>query len=148
MNSSKFIECERKSVQKLLNTRLLPRPIKTIGFVLAGLAMASIVALKLSGGEMETLRFVLRSLLIGGLLLAAVSRNKVEDEMTIRLRGQAFTLAFVTGAIYALLMPLFDYAVDKALTASAILAPTDSITIILVMLMVQIGYFEVFRRFA
>jgi hypothetical protein len=46
-----------------------------------------------------------------GLLMIAISKEKVEDEMIRTIRGQAFSMAFIAGVIYTLVQPLINYIV-------------------------------------
>ena len=98
MRKDSFVECERKGLEKLINFRL-PNYFYKLGLLIAGLAivMMFVRAFALEGDQ-EILKEVLKKVLLIGMLLMSVARDKVEDEMVVKLRMQSYTYAFVAGA--------------------------------------------------
>ena len=146
MNANKIIECERRSIDKILKMRLLPNIFKIIGFIIAITALISLIGLKISGEEMETLRFILRNTLLAGLLFATISRDKIEDELTVLLRRQANTLALVFGAGLAILQPFINFIMDNIQAKEAVLSDGGAVSTVLMMLLIHLCYFELFKK--
>lgn len=89
-------------------TRLLPHVWKTVGFIVAAAAFAAmIVASKVFHDEITatTVRYFL-SLFIVGLYVAAISKDKREDEMLAQMRLIAFGSGFGFGVLLVAITPL------------------------------------------
>jgi len=106
-----FCEAEERRFEKLKNIGL-PHSFKKVGILLVVLSILFMFGRKLFDIEVATtLKFVLKRLLLVGLLLIAISKEKIEDEMIRTIRGQAFTIAFIAGVVYTLIQPLINYVV-------------------------------------
>ncbi len=148
MNSESFAERERRGLNKLINFRL-PRYFYHIGLILAaGAIIMMFIRAFAMEGEHETLKDVLRKLLLIGMLLMSVARDKEEDELTIKLRMQSYTYAFITGVIYALIMPYVDYGVSNVLKPEGeALKDLGDFQVLLFMLLVQLMCYHALKRF-
>ena len=94
--------------------RLLPNKTKKYGWILLGVTIVFAVL-----GMTDVLPFgdaaeknVAENLLLFSLLLLAVSKDKIEDEMTIKLRMQAFASSFIFGVVFVIIMPYINYLFD------------------------------------
>jgi hypothetical protein len=91
--------------------RLLPNSFKAIGGILILLGIGAAVFFKFNPSvtmPAESLKVIFMSILILGLLLIAVSRDKVEDEMSLYLRSQAMIFSFIWGVIRVVVAPFID----------------------------------------
>jgi hypothetical protein len=147
MGKQNYIECERRGLEKLINFRL-PHNFYTIGMVIIGAAivMMFVRAFALEGDQ-NVLKEVLRKLLLVGMLLMSIAKDKDEDEMIVKLRMQSYTYAFIAGVVYALIMPLVDYGVSNALKAEGEeFHDIGDFQVLLFMLMIQLLCFHVLKR--
>ncbi|WP_340076445.1 hypothetical protein [Leptobacterium sp. I13] len=143
MNKKQLLECERKRIQKL---KLLPNVYKKIGWGLLITAIIVLIALKLIPGEIEIAKDITKKALLVSLLFLSVSRDKIEDELTIKLRAHSYSLAFVMGVIYALIQPYITYVVAFVIKPEkAAFTELDGFVILWFMLIVQLLFFYVLK---
>ena len=115
MEKEKFIECERKNLQWLINFRL-PSYFYKIGMLVIGVSIITMFVRAFAmEGDTQWLKLLLQKTMVVGMLLMSVARDKEEDEMVVKLRMQSYTYAFVAGVMYALVMPFVEYGVSNAL---------------------------------
>ena len=89
--------------------------------------------------------FVLKRVLLIGLLVVSLSKDKEEDEMIVSLRAKSFTLAFVLAVLYSLIQPLVNVLVFYIIKGDM----TNGFSyfqVLSFMLMLQIMFFEVLKR--
>ncbi|WP_046759190.1 hypothetical protein [Kordia jejudonensis] len=111
MAKETFCEAENRRFEKFKNFGL-PHTFKKIGVILVVVSILFLFARKLFDIEIaETLKFILKRVVLVGLLMIAIAKEKVEDEMIKTIRGQAFSMAFVAGVVYTLVQPLINYIV-------------------------------------
>uniref|UniRef100_UPI0025FE1434 hypothetical protein n=1 Tax=Winogradskyella sp. TaxID=1883156 RepID=UPI0025FE1434 len=109
MNKEEIMNCERKRFQKFIKFRL-PHRFMTIGIAIALLSiMMMFVRAFAMEGDTEWLKLLLQKTVLVGMLIMSLSKDKIEDEMTISLRAQSYAIAFVVGVIYALVMPYIEF---------------------------------------
>ena len=148
MSSGKIIECERNRLEKITNFRL-PHYFYIIGLIVAGLGivMMFIRAFAMEG-ETEWLKLLLQKVLLVGMLLMSVSRDKQEDELTIKLRMQSYAWAFIVGVVYALVMPYVEFGVDSALNSGTEeFKNLGDFQVLLFMLMIQLMCYHTLKRY-
>lgn len=98
---------ESKSIRK--KPALLPRKFKIIGVVIILLSFAAMVIFKttmphlLKDGKV----FLLDGLILG-LLIIALSKEKVEDEMIMAIRLRGMAASFIGGVFFMFTMPFID----------------------------------------
>jgi hypothetical protein len=81
------------------------------------------------------------------MLLITVTKDSIEDEMTLKLRSQAYTFAFIVGVLYALVQPLINFLVNtivKIEDVSFALLSVDQV--LFFMLLVQLAFFHFTKR--
>lgn len=147
MNIKNYAECEKRSFDKLISFRL-PFYFYKIGLVVAGLSifMMFIRAFAMEG-EVEWLKLVLQKTLLVGMLFMSVARDKEEDEMVVKLRMQSYTYAFMTGVVYALIMPYVEYGVSNAMKPEGeAFHDIGDFQLLLFMLLVQLLCFHTLKR--
>lgn len=87
----------------------LPNYFKKVGWTLVILSLISLFATKLFEGDFDLLKTILKNLMLLGLLIVTLSKEKIEDEYIENLRSMAFRCAFILGVIYVLIQPLINY---------------------------------------
>ncbi|MGH1386339.1 hypothetical protein [Kordia sp.] len=112
MAKETFCKSEESKLEKFKNFGL-PHSFKRIGIILVVGSFVFLFAQKLFDLEIhETIKFILKRVILVGLLIIAISKEKVEDEMIRIIRGQAFSMAFIAGVVYTLLQPAINYIVS------------------------------------
>lgn len=148
MNTEKLINCERKQFQKFIKFRL-PHGFMTIGIAII---IASIVGMCVRAfaleGDLIWLKQLLQKTLLVGMLIMSMSKDKVEDEMTITLRAQSYAIAFVVGVIYALVMPYVEYGVSNVVhSGGEAFKDLGDFQVLLFMLMIQLMFYHNLKRY-
>ena len=148
MEAKKIIECEQKRFGKLINFRLSSK-FMSIGIAIG---MLSIVMMFVRAFAMEGdtiwLKLLLQKMLLVGLLIMSISKDKEEDEMTIVLRSQSYAIAFVIGVVYALVMPYVEFGVDSVVKSNVSeLKNLGDFQVLLFMLMIQLLFFHNLKRY-
>jgi hypothetical protein len=148
MNTEKFIECERKRLNKLVNFRL-PYRYKVVGLVIAALSIITMFVRAFGlEGEQEVLKEIAKKGLLVGMLLMSLSRDKEEDEMTVALRVQSYTMAFVAGTVYALVMPYVEYGVSNVVNdGGEAFKDLPGFQILIFMLLIQLMFYHTLKRY-
>ena len=70
----------------------------------------------------------LHGVLLIGLLIISVSKEKIENEFIVSLRSQSYRLAFILAIVYSLVQPLANFAIA---TLSFIFYVNSTIVILL-----------------
>lgn len=148
MNTKKIMDCEREQFQKMINFRL-PHQFLTIGI---GIALLSIVMMFVRpfifDGETEGLKHILQKSLLIGMLIMSLSKDKLEDEMTVSLRAQSYAIAFIVGVIYALVMPYVELGVSNVVhSGGEIYKDLGDFQVLLFMLMIQLMFYHTLKRY-
>jgi len=147
MGKESFVEKERRMFDKLINFRL-PYSFYKLGMLLVGasIVMMFVRAFALDGDQ-EVLKEILRKVLLVGMLFMSVARDKDEDEMVVKLRMQSYTYAFITGVIYALVMPYVDLGVSNLVNGGGeVYKDLGDFQVLIFMLLVQLMCFYTLKR--
>ena len=98
-------------------------------------------------GDTEWLKLLLQKTLLVGMLIMSVSKDKVEDEMTMSLRAQSYATAFIVGVIYALVMPYLEYGVSNLVhSGGEAFKSLGDFQVLLFMLMIQLMFYHFLKR--
>lgn len=146
MNKERIIESERKKLEKLDRLSMLPSTVKRPAILLVLISLITLIAGKLFFEDMVVARQLIKYILLIGMLLIVMAREKEEDEMIISLRGRAFSFAFVAGVVYALMQPLANWIVSIVLNEELSLKELPLIQVLFFMLLVQIAIFHFIKR--
>ena len=111
MEKETFCEAENRRFEKFKNAGL-PHTFKKIGIAIIIIALLTIIIAKMVDLNNATLKFTMKRIVLVGLLIIALAREKIEDEMIRTIRGQAFSMAFIAGVVYTLIHPLINYIVS------------------------------------
>jgi hypothetical protein len=95
------------------NLHLLPNRFKKVGLTLILLPFVVGIVLKLMSLDLlQTQKELYRMLTLSsvnlGLLIIALSKDSIEDEMTIAIRLKAMAWAFTWAVFYVILSPIID----------------------------------------
>ncbi len=124
----------------------LPYHFKKIGIGIAIMSFILLLANKFAI-EMEAVRTFGKYGMLIGMLLISISREKIEDELVTKLRMQSFAFAFIFGVMYALALPILDYALDYSFKdGEAIFKGMGDFSILWILLCIQVFYFEYLKR--
>ena len=148
MNTKEIINCEQRKFQKLIKFRL-PHRFMSIGIAVVLLAIALMFVRAFAiDGETEWLKQLLQKTLLVGMLIMSLSKDKIEDEMTLSLRAQSYAVAFVVGVIYALIMPYVEFGVSNAVHSGCeAFKDLGDFQVLLFMLMIQLMFYHNLKRF-
>lgn len=143
---SDFCESERKRLDRLNNFQL-PNKYNRIGWYFVLFVFVLMIAKKFVD-EPSWVKPVLRNSMIVGFLIISLAKEKIEDELMVKLRAQSYRLAFVFGVIYSLVQPYIELGVDYLFNADQASMGFSYFQTLIFMLVVQIGFFEQFKRYA
>ncbi|MCF8716427.1 hypothetical protein JM658_16485 [Joostella atrarenae] len=146
MNVKSFMECERKSLEKMKRYQL-PNRFKKIGI---GIVIISLVTFFVNKFSIENidLKLIAKYGILIGLLLISISKERIEDELITSLRMQSYTFAFITGVIITLLTnPLFNYIANIiSQKHQENFQEVGDWKILWILLFIQVFYFEFLKR--
>ncbi|MCB0746743.1 MAG: hypothetical protein H6613_04640 [Ignavibacteriales bacterium] len=145
MNLKSIIECEAKGFEKL-NKYQLPNHYKKIGIAILIISFISIFINGFSLNQPEV-KIISKFGILIGLLIISISKELLEDELVIKLRMQSYTFAFIAAVGYSLMLPFINYLFDITFqSANATLKEIGDFTILWMLLIVQVLYFEVLKK--
>ncbi|ARV14279.1 hypothetical protein [Polaribacter sp. SA4-12] len=144
MSKLSICERERKQLEKL-NKFQLGNQYKRIGYIIAIGTFVLMIARKYIE-DSHWLKPVLHGVLLIGLLLISLSKEKVEDEFIDSLRSQSYRLAFIMAIVYSLGQPLVNYAVATLFNQDDELQGFSYFQVLFFMLIVQLMFFWQLRR--
>jgi hypothetical protein len=148
MDMKKNMNYERNRFYKLLEFRL-PHRFMTIGItvVLLSIVMMFVRAFVIEGDK-QWLKLLLQKIVVVGMLIMSLSKDKIEDEMTVSLRVQSYAIAFVVGVIYALVMPYVEFGVSNAVhSGGEVFKDLGDFQVLLFMLMIQLMFYHNLKRY-
>lgn len=148
MKVEKIMDCERKQMNKMLNFRL-PHVYFKIGIAIVATSILVMFWRAFAmEGDTEWLRALTKKGLVVGMLLMSISKDREEDELTVKLRMQSYALAFVIGVVYALVMPYVDYGVSNVVKLEGeTLKDLGDFQVLVFMLMIQLMFYHTLKRF-
>lgn len=145
MTTKSFLDNEIKSLSKLKKLQL-PNYFKKIGYVLFILSFLVLVTNQFIIQQL-TITIMAKYGLLTGMLIYSVSKEKIEDELIIKLRMQSYTFAFVIAVVYTLIQPIVNYFFDFIIDDNK---PNfenyGDFNILWFLLSIQLFYFEFTKR--
>ncbi|MEZ4857659.1 MAG: hypothetical protein R2781_02500 [Flavobacteriaceae bacterium] len=135
---------DRKASEKLKNIQL-PNQWKSMGYAIMVIALVLILSRKIFDISFLS-KTILQNILIVGLLIVSLSKEKIEDELIIKVRAMTYRMAFIFAVFYGLLQPIINYVVDIILGVSDKDSHFTYFQLIIFMLLIQVGFFELFKR--
>ncbi len=151
MNKQELLECERRRMDRITKFIYFPNYFKTIGLVVTILAFISKIVLSYYKEGNETIAFIsanlVENLILIAMLVIILSREKIEDELVEKIRGQAFMFAFITGVLFTIFQPWITYFVGLIIRAGThSFERLDDFVILWFMLVVYLAYFHLLRK--
>ncbi|WP_438972777.1 hypothetical protein [Polaribacter sp.] len=138
-------EKERSYVEKM-NKFQLHHKFKKIGYILSLLAFALMIVKKFLD-EPTWVKPVLSGILLIGMLIISLAKEKLEDEYIDSLRSQSYRIAFILVIVYSLVQPLVNFGVGLLFDESEKLQGFDYFQVLFYMLVVQLMVFWQLKRF-
>jgi len=133
--------CERERIQlEKMNKFQLGNSYKKVGFTVTITSFVLIIAIKYIDNPVWLKPF-LHGILLIGLLLISVSKEKIEDEYIDSLRSQSYRLAFILAIVYALLQPIVNVVVSYVLQQDNKYESFNYFQVLFFMLIVQLLFF-------
>ena len=147
MKKESFVDCERKRLYKVMNFRL-PSQFIGIGLAICVLTIAIMFFRAFAmEGDTQWLKLLMQKTLLVGMLIMSVSKDKIEDEMTMSLRAQSYAIAFIVGVLYAIIMPYVEYGVSNAVhSGGEAFKDLGDFQVLLFMLMIQLMFYHFLKR--
>ena len=146
MGLNKVTECERTKLESFLDKFQLPNSFKKVGIAIFLLSFVVLTIIKFADNEPLWLRPALKQAMLVGLLMISISREKIEDELIQILRSKSYALAFIIGVIYIMLQPLTNELINFILGTAEAPYNMGYVQVLLFMLLIQVGFFEVLKR--
>jgi hypothetical protein len=138
--------CERERIQlEKMNKFQLGNQYKKVGYSIAIGTFLVMIARKYVE-DSEWIRPILHGVLLIGLLLISLSKEKLEDEYIDSLRSQSYRLAFIMAIVYSLIQPLINFGVAFLFNQDDEMKSFDYFQVLFFMLIVQLLYFWKLKR--
>ncbi|QMU65166.1 MAG: hypothetical protein GKR88_13270 [Flavobacteriaceae bacterium] len=139
-----YCEKERNRLEKLHKFQLAHK-YKKVGITIAIFAFLLMIAKKFVD-EPLWIKPILSNILLLGMLIISVSKEKIEDEYIDSLRSQSYRLAFVFAIIYSLIQPGINYVVTVLLGKETGANEFSYFQVLFFMLIVQLLFFNQLKR--
>lgn len=144
MSKQSICERERSQLEKM-NKFQLGNQFKKIGYIIAIGTFILMLGRKYIENS-EWVRPILHGVLLIGMLIISLSKEKLEDEFIDSLRSQSYRLAFLLAIVYSLVQPLVNYAVATLLNQDDKLEGFSYFQVLFFMLVVQLMFFWQLKR--
>lgn len=124
--------------------RLLPRKYKFASYVILCVSILLMITTKVGwvSVEAELVKTIFKSGVLASLLLLALTRDNMEDELTLRIRIKAFAIAFIFGVTYVVAMPFVNLVFDGEFIAEDI----GTAGLLIAMFVFYFGMFNLMKR--
>ncbi|MCB0643667.1 MAG: hypothetical protein KDC44_18595, partial [Phaeodactylibacter sp.] len=137
MTTKTLLECEAERLQKI---QLLPNRYKRIGLVILIAGFAGLFTFAYLGENFDWYKVISKNVILLGMLLVSVAREKDEDEYSQSLRARSYMWAFVIGVLYALVQPYINFGVGELIRPEATLfEEMGAFQVVWFMLAIQLG---------
>lgn len=142
---------EHQRIQHILDFRL-PHTYKKVGLSIAALLMVVLIAYKYVGSDTLVVKDTLRTMMLFAMLVASLSKDRLEDEYNRTVRFHSFVVAFVCAASYTIVIPLIALGLDALIThltgdGAVTFYELSAFEVVFTMLGIQLLCFETLKRF-
>lgn len=145
-NANQYCEKERQRLDKWQKFQL-PNFYKKMGIALFVLSMLTLLLSGLLMADATVFKIFAKKGMLLALLIVSVSKDKIEDELTINLRSKSYSIAFVIVVVYALIQPFVNYLVAAILTSDGRgYSEVSAFEVIWSMLFIHLGIFYLLKR--
>ncbi|MEE9407368.1 MAG: hypothetical protein V3V28_04750 [Polaribacter sp.] len=139
MSKQSICERERNQLEKM-NKFQLPNQYKKVGLIIA-IGSFLLMILRKYVEDSEWTKPILHGVLLIGLLIISLSKEKLEDEFIDSLRAQSYRFAFIMAIVYSLVQPLINYGVAVLFNQDDKLQGFSYFQVLFFMLIVQLMFF-------
>jgi len=130
-----------------LGSLQLPNHFKKVGVGIAIISLALVITQGITGIFPEWVRFLLNNLLMLGMLMVSLSKDKIEDEFVVTLRSKSYQVAFIFGIGYTIIfLPLVNFLADLIQGSAFTPLQTDYFDVLFLMLLMQLFSFKRLKR--
>lgn len=141
---------EFKKVIKIVNFRFSHK-YKKIGLISAILIFGFLLGYKFLGSNDLLVKDICRTVILLFLLLASLSKERVEDEYINHVRYQSYVVAFVFATAYSIGLPLIAFVLDILITritdgGNVNFYEVSAFEVMFMLLCFQLLYFETLKR--
>ena len=140
---------EIEKIEKITGYQL-PNKFKIVGLVLFIVSVLSIITslkLYLVGVKYYDLfERIALTIMVLGLLVISVSREKIEDELIAKIRLQSYNYAVIGTVLLYLMLPFIHYAIIFSFSSMPKMEGSKDISILGLLLSVQIITFRKLKR--
>ena len=146
---TKICKAEYRRLKKIQNYQyLIPNHYKKVGIALLIASLIALITRKFLFEDVVIVQQIAKKGMLLALLLITLSKEKIEDELITKLRGQAFAVAFIAGVIYTLVQPLINYLVAILIKPEkAIYNDLGDFMVLWFMLVMYLTFFYMFKRY-
>ncbi len=144
MSKQTICERERSHLEKM-NKFQLPNQFKKVGIYIAIITFLLLIVRKCID-DSEWVRPILHAVLLIGLLIVSLAKEKIEDEFIDSLRAQSYRLAFLMAIVYSLVQPLINFGVAFLVNENNELKSFNYFQVLFFMLIVQLMFFWQLKR--
>ncbi|WP_299665248.1 hypothetical protein [uncultured Polaribacter sp.] len=144
MKNTSICERERSYLERM-NKFQLAHKFKKFGYYITFIAFGGMIAKKFFD-EPDWVKPLLSGILLVGMLLLSISKDKIEDEFIETLRAQSYRIAFILVILYTLVQPFINYGVGLLFNENEKLESLDYFQVLFYMLLVQLMVFWNLKR--
>jgi succinate dehydrogenase hydrophobic anchor subunit len=127
----------------------LPNKFKITGLVLCIISIfsISIIAFSLENFKYnDVLDRIAKTVLVLGLLIISISKEKIEDELIAKIRMQSYNYAVIGTVIFYLIKPFINYAIVFVFSSAPRMEGSKDIGLLALLLTVQIFTFRSLKK--
>ena len=127
----------------------LPNKFKIIGVVLCiiSIFLISIIAFSLENVKYnDVLDRIAKTVLVLGLLIISISKEKIEDELIAKIRMQSYNYAVIGIVMFYLIKPFINYAIVFVFSSAPRMEGSKDIGLLALLLTVQIFTFRSLKK--
>jgi hypothetical protein len=127
----------------------LPNKFKIIGLVLCIISIfsISIIAFSLENFKYnDVLDRIAKTVLVLGLLIISISKEKIEDELIAKIRMQSYNYAVIGIVMFYLIKPFINYAIVFVFSSAPRMEGSKDIGLLALLLTVQIFTFRSLKK--
>ncbi|WP_034258318.1 hypothetical protein [Altibacter lentus] len=145
MTLKDIYEWDKRSLERIKKFQLATK-YKKVGIGLSCFVVLVMVALRFTEAEPAWIKPLLNNLMLLGLLIVSVSKEKIEDEYIVMLRSQSYRVAFLLGVVYVFVQPYVTYGVSLLIEPETARVEMSYFQVLTFMLLIQLMLFHVLLK--
>ena len=141
-------ESDIEKIDKYINYKL-PNKFKAIGLIISITSWVSLILIEIYFGDdryFDLFKRIAMTIVILGLLIISISREKIEDELIAKIRMQSYHFAVLGTILLYLLMPFFDFTIVSIFSSMPKIEGSKDISILTCLLISQILTFRTLKK--